>query len=71
MGLEQFPARGESGVYDDDGSTQVPKDIRERDEVSKHDRLSWVSKTDEDFIRVYPSDAEEEIDKQDDKEDNE
>lgn len=70
MGLEQFPKRGNSKVYDEDGSTQVPQDVREHKGVSKGTQLDWVSQSDEDFIRVYPNDEEEEDDEQDDTEDN-
>ena len=53
MGLDEFPTRGSSGIYNGDGSTSVPKDIRRSEDWGKGTDLEWVSKPDEEFVRVY------------------
>lgn len=53
MGLDDFATRGSSGIYDEDGSSRVPKSIRDKEGWSKGTDLEWVSETDEDFVRVY------------------
>lgn len=58
MGLENIPERGNSTIYDDEGATSVPKDIREAEDLNleRGDELIWVKNTDEDFVRVYRAD---------------
>jgi len=57
MGLDEIPRRGESGVYDDNGTTRVPDKIRNSEsfKVSKEDNLTWIMMPDEDYVRVYRS----------------
>ena len=64
MGLDEFPTRGSSGIYDGDGSSRVPKSIRDDKGWVKGQDLEWVSQPDEDFVRVYegsevPTDTEQ------------
>lgn len=55
MGLESIPDRASSSVYDKDGTTSVPKTIREEGNlgVAKGDKIIWVSFPDEDYVRAY------------------
>lgn len=53
MGLDEFPTRGSSGIYDDDGSSRVPKSIRNKEDWGKGTDLEWVSDNEEEFVRVY------------------
>lgn len=60
MGLENIPEKGKSTIYDDEGATSVPKDIREVDPLNlgRGDELIWVKNSDEDFARVYSAGQE-------------
>lgn len=55
MGLEKIPDRAKSSVYDGDGTTSVPMNIRDEDNlnVEKGDKIIWVSFPDEDYVRAY------------------
>lgn len=58
MGLSDIPTRAGSSVYDDEGTTRVPKDLRNTDDlrVVKGSKLVWVKYPDDDYLRVYPRD---------------
>lgn len=62
MGLQDFPKRGNSSIYTDEGNTRVPKEIRESDGLQWHkgQSLTWVKIPDEEYARVYASDKEPE-----------
>jgi len=53
MSAEDQPETGKSSIWDADGGTTVPKDIREHAGLGKGSSLKWVSNPDEDFVRVY------------------
>lgn len=53
MGLDEFPTRGSSGIYNEDGTTRVPKSIRNNMGWGKETSLEWISKNDEEYVRVY------------------
>lgn len=56
MALENTPETGESGIWNEDGSTTVPKGIREKLGIGKGDELKWVSDAGEDHVRVFKID---------------
>lgn len=53
MGLDQYPTRASSKIYNESGDSRVPADIAEDMDWDKGDELNWVSDSDEDFVRVY------------------
>lgn len=64
MGLSDIPTRAGSSVYDDEGTTRVPKDLRDSDDlrVVKGSKLVWVKYPDDDFFRVYTREKLNELD---------
>lgn len=53
MGLDSYPTRGESGIYNAEGDTRVPVSIRDDMDWDEDTKLNWVSESDEDFVRVH------------------
>lgn len=64
MGLSDIPTRAGSSVYDDEGTTRVPKELRESEDlrVEKGSKLVWVKCPDDDYFRVYTREKLKELD---------